>query len=170
VNYGRTALLNDPDVIAHLLHLDDLREAARTEMAIAVRAGVDLGWELAAAASDRYERAREDSVLREQLGADELDYLVSIIRDRRRLEREHGLRLWGLSIPVNPAAAAYGREKQQARAMSFDAIELAVADLVRRGLNPERNSPHLDARTGHWGGACASLRKIRQRFRELPYR
>jgi hypothetical protein len=54
--------------------------------------------------------------------------------------------------------------------MSFDAIELAVADLVRRGLNPERNSPHLDARTGHWGGACASLRKIRQRFRELPYR
>jgi hypothetical protein len=162
--YSRTALLAEPDVIEHLADLADLANTARISAAIATRAGVPLGQRLAAEDGLRYERALEGSPLRQHFERAELEDMVAGFKKRRALG------VWGLSVPVNSRGRGYGRQKQRARAMSFDSIELAVADLVRRHLNPERPSPHLDARTEHWGGASDSLRKIRKRFRELPDR
>jgi hypothetical protein len=164
VAYARAALLGDPDVNAHLLDLAHLPDAARVDTEIALRAGVELGRELARSAWGRYKDAREGSVLREQFEADELDYLVSIIRERHALEREHGLRLWGLSVPVNPDGAGYGRAKDRARAEAINTIELGVADLVGR-LNPERKAPYALA-VAH----PATVRQTRRRLRRLRYR
>jgi hypothetical protein len=141
VAHARTAILNEPDVIAHLLHLDDLRTTPRVT---------------------RYVAALERSPLREWFTWEELGHLVSIVRERLALG------VWGSLAPVGPSGA--GPRKQPARSMSLDAIELGVADFVRRHFRPERRSPHLGAVTAHGGQASAKLRKLRQRFRELPYR
>ena len=140
VGYARMAILKEPDVIAHLLHLDDLRTTPRVT---------------------RYVAALEGSPLREWFTWEELGHLVLIVRERLALG------VWGSMAPFNSDGAGYGRPKQRARSMSLDAIELGVADFVRRRFGPERLSPHLDAVREHGGQASAKLRKLRQRSREL---
>ncbi len=138
-SYARQAILNEPDVIDHLVSLGDLLHASRL-----FRAGPLPYW-----------RARERSPLREHFAAGQLDHFAAVIRGRLHLE------CWGLAIPVGDSSAGYGRQKARARAMTVDAIELGVADLARK-LNPEREPRALAE--SHPG----TVRTARRRLRRLP--
>jgi hypothetical protein len=137
VAYLRLALLNDPDVIEHLVALSYLRTSPV--------AGERAYWE-----------AIDASPLRDSIfSAQELDHLARVIRDRLALG------VWATSVPVNPNGRGYGRTRQRARSMSYDTIELAIADFITSRINPERESAHV---------ACsnqATIRSYRRRLREL---
>lgn len=138
VSYLRTALLNEPTVIDHLVDLAKLRD--------------DAGFP--------YQRALDDTLLGEWFDRSEIDYMAETVRE----QLAHGW--WGLIVSVDPRGRGYGRTKQRARAMAPETIELGVQDFVRRLSG--HSSPHLDALTEHKGGASPRLRQIRRRVRQLP--
>jgi hypothetical protein len=105
--YARSAILNDPDVIAYLLRLRDLRD----------RCG-RWGFE--------YQRELRGSALLEWFDPEGLDWRISVIRERIATG------FWGRAITVGTKGAGYGRDRGAYRAMDPETIELAVADLVRR--------------------------------------
>jgi hypothetical protein len=194
-NYLRTALLNEPSVRDLILDLGDLRTEWRSspnygKLRERSLCGEPFYVDAAFSEWQRYESAREASPLREFFSADQLDRLATIARERV----EAGL--WGKMIPVNDMGAGYGREKQRARAMTHESIQLAVADFVER-LSPSEpepdeavwlSCPHCDAAPGEEceghmhagrlraardatkapGVSAAAVRKVRQRARRLP--
>jgi hypothetical protein len=139
-SYVRSAILNDPDVIEHLLSLRDLRDEHG-------RFGLP------------YLSTLHNPVLLEQFTAGYLDMRIAVIRER--LELLDG-RFWREAIPVGDMGAGYGRERGAYPAMSPEAIELAVADFVRRLTG--REHPALDPVTGK---LPSTVRQYRRRLRKL---
>jgi hypothetical protein len=138
-HYMRSAILNDPDVIDHLLTLPALRDECGP-----------FGWP--------YIKALYNPVLLEQFTADYLDDRTSVIRER--LDGDG--RLWREAIPVGQMGAGYGRERGSYPSMNPDTIELAVADFVYRLCG--RKAPQL----GKAVTLPSTLRQVRKRARQLP--
>ena len=118
-SYVRAAILNDRDVIRHLLDLRPLRDEHGR-----------YGWP--------YLRALHNPVLLEQFTADYLDHRVAVIRERL----DSGF--WGLAIPVGQMGAGYGRDRGAYPSMDPDTIERAVADFVRRLTGREHPALAVD--------------------------
>jgi hypothetical protein len=160
-NYVRTALLNDPDVVAHLRDLAVLRAAAahRSRSGSPGLVGhLRDGFEPAPGLAiwSRYWRALEASPLlkRGVFSAGQLDQLVAVVRERV----DAGL--WGKLIPVNDQGAGLGRQKaRKADRRSIDALELALAAVVRE-INPAREPRALAE--AHPGTVRTNLHRLRK--------
>lgn len=118
-SYMRSALLNDQEVIRHLLALADLREQWRSLP----------NWMA-------YQRALNLSPLCDLFTVDYLDRRISVIRQRLDCG------MWGQAIPVDNKGAGYGRQRGAHPSMAPETIELAVADLVQEGLGGSQH-PNL---------------------------
>jgi hypothetical protein len=166
-NYVRTALLTDPDVIEHLLALDELRREWKLSRNHGKMREALIGDDLVLVAADhseqrRYERALEASPLvrRGVFSAGGLDHQVSVIRGRRDIEARTGVECWRGLIPVNDQGAGLGRQKaRKADRRSRDALELAIAAVVRE-INP-RCEPRALAEA-HPGTVRTNLHRLRK--------
>ena len=182
-HYVRSALLNDPDVIEHLLGLSDLRERWKSNPNHGKMCTASLSGEVIPAVADypgsdpapltinvvadyrerrRYENALEGSPLvrRGVFSAGGLDRQVSIVRERRDMESGSGVEWWAGLTPVNDLGAGDGRRKtRKANRRSLDAIELAIAAVVRE-INPDREPRALAE--AHPGTVRTNLHRLRQ--------
>jgi hypothetical protein len=149
VAYLRSALLNEPYVMDHVLDLASLRD----DMQLAIEAN---SLDQLEPAATHYFDALGSSLLLEQFDVDELDDMIVTARQRIRLG------YWGKLKAVNPRGPGYGRQKARARAMTQGPIALAVEDFVRRLVGPDRFWGDLDLANQ------ATVRRVRERVRKLP--